>query len=50
MFPSDLLKDRAIFLTGGGSGLGRSMAIHFAHLGARLFLIGRREEALQEPW
>jgi NAD(P)-dependent dehydrogenase (short-subunit alcohol dehydrogenase family) len=48
MFPSDLLKDRAIFLTGGGSGLGRSMAIHFAHLGARLFLIGRREEALQE--
>jgi NAD(P)-dependent dehydrogenase (short-subunit alcohol dehydrogenase family) len=48
MFASNLLKGRAIFLTGGGSGLGRSMAIHFAELGARLFLIGRREVPLRE--
>jgi NAD(P)-dependent dehydrogenase (short-subunit alcohol dehydrogenase family) len=48
MFQPDLLKNRAIFLTGGGSGLGRSMALHFAKLGARLFLVGRREEPLQE--
>jgi NAD(P)-dependent dehydrogenase (short-subunit alcohol dehydrogenase family) len=48
MFQSDLLKGRAIFLTGGGSGLGRSMAIAFSKLGARLFLIGRREEPLKE--
>jgi NAD(P)-dependent dehydrogenase (short-subunit alcohol dehydrogenase family) len=48
MFQPDLLKGRAIFLTGGGSGLGRSMAIGFAQLGARMFLIGRREEPLQE--
>jgi NAD(P)-dependent dehydrogenase (short-subunit alcohol dehydrogenase family) len=48
MFQSDLLKGRAIFLTGGGSGLGRSMAIAFAKLGARMFLIGRREEPLKE--
>jgi NAD(P)-dependent dehydrogenase (short-subunit alcohol dehydrogenase family) len=47
-FSSDLLKGRAIFLTGGGSGLGRSMAIHFAKLGARMFLIGRREAPLTE--
>jgi NAD(P)-dependent dehydrogenase (short-subunit alcohol dehydrogenase family) len=47
MFQPGLLKDRAIFLTGGGSGLGRSMAIHFAKLGARLFVIGRREEPLK---
>jgi NAD(P)-dependent dehydrogenase (short-subunit alcohol dehydrogenase family) len=48
MFQPDLLKGRALFLTGGGSGLGRSMAIGFAQLGARMFLIGRREEPLQE--
>jgi NAD(P)-dependent dehydrogenase (short-subunit alcohol dehydrogenase family) len=48
MFQSDLLKDRAILLTGGGTGLGRSMALQFARLGARMFLIGRREEPLKE--
>jgi NAD(P)-dependent dehydrogenase (short-subunit alcohol dehydrogenase family) len=48
MFQPDLLKGRAIFLTGGGTGLGRSMALHLAKLGARLFLIGRREEPLKK--
>ena len=48
MFQKDLLKGRAIFLTGGGSGLGRSMALRFAELGARMFLVGRREEPLRE--
>jgi NAD(P)-dependent dehydrogenase (short-subunit alcohol dehydrogenase family) len=48
MFQPDLLKGRAIFLTGGGTGLGRSMALHFAKLGARLFLIGRREQPLKD--
>lgn len=48
MFKRDLLKGRAIFITGGGTGLGRSMALRFAELGARLFLVGRREEPLRE--
>ena len=48
MFQSGMLKDRAIFLTGGGTGLGRSMALHFAMLGARMFLVGRREQPLRE--
>ncbi len=48
MFQRDLLKDRAIFTTGGGTGLGRSMALRFAELGARMFLVGRREEPLRE--
>jgi len=48
MFQKDLLKDRAIFLTGGGSGLGRSMALRFAELGAHIFVVGRREEPLKE--
>ena len=48
MFQQDLLKGQAIFLTGGGTGLGRSMALRFAQLGARMFLVGRREEPLRE--
>jgi NAD(P)-dependent dehydrogenase (short-subunit alcohol dehydrogenase family) len=48
MFQPDLLKGRSVFLTGGGTGLGRSMAIHFAKLGARLFVVGRREQPLKE--
>jgi len=48
VFQQDLLKGRAIFLTGGGTGLGRSMALRFAELGARMFLVGRREGPLRE--
>jgi len=47
MFQSGLLQDRAIFLTGGGTGLGRSLAFPFAKLGARMFIVGRREEPLK---
>src|SRR6202035_3325830 len=47
LFQSDLLKSKGVFLTGGGTGLGRSMALHFATLGARLFLVGRRPEPLK---
>ncbi|HVA72501.1 MAG TPA: SDR family oxidoreductase [Candidatus Limnocylindrales bacterium] len=46
MFQADSLKGRTILITGGGTGLGRSMALSFAQLGANLFLIGRREEPL----
>ena len=48
MFEKNLLKDRAIFLSGGGTGLGRSMALHFASLGAKIFVIGRREDPLKQ--
>jgi NAD(P)-dependent dehydrogenase (short-subunit alcohol dehydrogenase family) len=42
-----MLKGRSIFISGGGSGLGRSMALHFAELGANIFIVGRREEPLR---
>ncbi|HKS68443.1 MAG TPA: SDR family oxidoreductase [Candidatus Acidoferrales bacterium] len=48
MFTTDLLKGRTILITGGGTGLGRSMALRFAELGATLFLVGRREEPLKQ--
>ncbi len=48
MFQADLLKSRTILITGGGTGLGRSMALRFAELGANIFLVGRREEPLKQ--
>ncbi len=46
MYANNLLAGRVILITGGGTGLGRSMAMRFAELGARVFLTGRREEPL----
>jgi len=48
MFQSNLLKGRTILITGGGTGLGRSMALRFAELGANIFIAGRRVEPLVE--
>jgi len=48
MFQADLLKGQTILVTGGGTGLGRSMALRFAELGANLFLAARREEPLRQ--
>jgi NAD(P)-dependent dehydrogenase (short-subunit alcohol dehydrogenase family) len=48
VFQQDMLKARTIFLSGGGSGLGKAMALRFSVLGARMFLVGRREQPLLE--
>jgi len=48
MFEKTLLAGRVILITGGGTGLGRSMALRFAELGAKVFLTGRREEPLKQ--
>ncbi len=47
MFQPDLLKGKTILITGGGTGLGKSMALRFAELGANLILTGRRQEVLE---
>lgn len=48
IFCDDLLKDKIVLITGGGTGLGRAMAESFGHLGASLALVGRRLEVLKE--
>lgn len=48
MFKPDLLAGRRILVTGGGTGLGRSMGRRFLELGASLAICGRREQVLAE--
>ena len=48
MFKDDLLKGKKILVTGGGTGLGREMATHFAMHGAELYICGRRQNVLEE--
>jgi NAD(P)-dependent dehydrogenase (short-subunit alcohol dehydrogenase family) len=47
VFQNGMFKDRAMFISGGGTGLGRSMALYFAGLGAKIYIVGRREEPLR---
>jgi len=47
-FAPDLLADQHIVVTGGGTGLGRAMALRFADLGAAVTINGRRPEPLAE--
>lgn len=48
MFQADLFKGRTILITGGGSGLGRSMSLRLAGLGAKIFIVARREQPMRE--
>src|SRR3954468_6246788 len=47
MFLPDLLAGRHILITGGGTGLGKSMGRRFLELGAALSICGRRGEVLE---
>jgi len=46
-FSKTLLEDSHVVVTGGGTGLGRSMAMRCAELGASVTINGRREEPLE---
>src|SRR3546814_19179656 len=48
MFQSDLLKGKRILITGGGTGLGKSMGRRVLELGAQLVICGRRQNVLEE--
>jgi len=46
MFQSDLLHEKRILITGGGTGLGKGMARRFLELGATVYICGRRKDVL----
>jgi len=48
MFQNDLLKDKVIIVTGGGTGLGKSMAIRFSELNAKIIICSRKLEILEK--
>ena len=48
MFSPNVLRDKVILVTGGGTGIGREMCEKFASLGARIAIVGRRIEILDK--
>jgi NAD(P)-dependent dehydrogenase (short-subunit alcohol dehydrogenase family) len=46
MFQKDLLQNKRILITGGGTGLGKAAAQRFLELGAAVYICGRRHEVL----
>src|ERR1700757_528805 len=48
MFDAAVLKGKLILITGGGTGLGKEMAVGFATHGAYVYICGRRKEVLDQ--
>lgn len=44
MLPPDTFRDQVVMITGGGTGLGKAMAVEFARLGARIVVASRKPE------
>ena len=43
-----MIRNKHVFITGGGSGIGRAIALLFADEGATVTITGRRSKALEE--
>jgi citronellol/citronellal dehydrogenase len=47
MFQENLFKEKTVFVTGGGSGIGKAIARHFLQLGAKVYIASRKKERLE---
>ncbi|MCD6555651.1 MAG: SDR family oxidoreductase, partial [Bacteroidales bacterium] len=48
MFKENILKGKTIIVTGGGTGLGKSMATKFSELGANIVITSRKAEVIEK--
>ena len=48
IFRDDLFKNKSVLVTGGGTGIGKEIAVQFLKAGATVFICGRKEAKLKE--
>ena len=48
--PNNLLKDKVILISGGGSGIGREAGLTFASFGAETILLGKDPSNLEKTY
>ena len=46
MLPKDTFKDKVVLITGGGTGLGKSIGKYILELGGKLIITSRKMDAL----